>query len=221
MRPSTPNDLDLELQERGGFQFEKDRRIADWLDKKERTEFTRLCARLYSRNWQRKRRREQPDRVRHNQRRWRNANREKVRAWDRARRARQRVRVSVVCKHCKTTFYPKRLHQAKGVTKWCTVKCKNAFWGKLRAKARNRGIRNMQLGPKLLSILRETPGLTLGEIHAKDPTMKRGSVATKLTWLIQNNQAVRTKGRYRMIDSTPTKCAENGASTIDGPCSNG
>lgn len=193
MRPSTPTDLELDFRERDGFQIGRAAALADWEARREDKAFARLCSRLYQRRWAKKRRAEQPERVRGNLCRWRRANGERIRAQERARRAKKRKPIRLTCGHCGAAFSPRRYRTAK----WCSTKCRNANHAKHR-KPRSKGLRNMQLGPTVFAVLREEPGLTLREILERAPTVKRGSLATKLTAWVQDGSVLRESGRYRL-----------------------
>jgi hypothetical protein len=193
-----PSALELDFVERDGYQIGKGAALVEWAAKKEAGAFKKFCGRLYQRNWARKRRQEQPERVRGNLNRWRRANGESIRAQERARRAKKRRPIICTCKGCGKPFQTRRPRAAK----WCTKACSNRYWTKHR-KSRNRGIRNMQIGPMVFAVLQAEPGLTLRELHARLPGVKRGSLATKLTVWFQEGVVVREKGRYRLPPPTP------------------
>jgi hypothetical protein len=185
MRPTGPSDLELDFRERDGFQIGKAAALADWQARKEEAGFKRLCHRLYARNWARKERSRNPERVRARLNRWRAENREKVRLLDRMRKARKRRQVILTCQWCGQKFRPKRFSTAK----WCSRTCSNFYWTRHR-KSRNRGIRNMQIEPTVFAVLRASPGLNLNELAARAVGVKRGSLATKLTEWIQKGLVV-------------------------------
>lgn len=56
----------------------------------------------------------------------------------------------------------------------------------------------MKIGPIVFELLRAEPGLSLGEICARDSTLKRGSVATKLCVWVQQGIIARNGNKYRL-----------------------
>lgn len=197
-KPNTPTDLELDFREREGFQIGKAAALAESAFRRENREFKKLCTRLYARNWARKRRRERPEHVRGLLNGWRAKNRERINAKERARRAKKRVPIRLVCKGCGKSFVAKRRTVPRGETKWCSAKCRRHASSVAAAKRRNRGIRNMQIGPTVFEVLRATPGLTLAEIHERAPSVKRGSLATKLSVWVKAGTVERVDGRYRL-----------------------
>jgi len=159
---------------RDGALVGKSAAIADWRFRSEQRDFEKLVQRLRSRNWARRERAERPEVARTRLKRWRDANRERVRAADRRRRARKRRTRLIACKVCAAKVPATRRKL------FCGRTCRNKFWGQHRPP-RSRGIRNMSLTATLRALIAAEPGLTLNAICERAPTLKRGSVATKLT----------------------------------------
>lgn len=192
------DEIDVDYSERAGFLTGRAAAMADWAFRKEQREGDKLIARLYQRHWARRERRRHPERVRARLQRWRDANREHVRALERTRRAKRRRPVVIVCKEC-----GKREERRRRAA-YCSAKCRGKRIWQARAKARNRGIRNMGIREQLLAIIRAEPGLTLREIHARAPGAKYGSCATLLCTLVKAGAVVREARRYRMSPSNST-----------------
>lgn len=194
---------DLDWLEKASMLSGKQLALSDWSFRKEEREFKKLCARLYSRNWARRARERDPARVRERQNRWRLANRDHVRAVERRYKARKRKAFVNTCKNCGGQFRPKRYRKAI----WCSRKCSNHFHGVARAKARNRGLRNMELTSTLVSVLGETPWLTLPEIAARVPGSKYGSIASKLSAACKTGEIAHDGGkmgrRYALPGAAP------------------
>jgi len=161
-----------------GFQVGRAAALSDWEFRKEQADFEKLCSRLYQRNWARKFRRENPERVRANLRRWRERNRDKINAKERARR--RATRPVCECVECgKTWVVPFGERKAK----YCSRKCRNKWHGRKRTREgrRNRGVRDMRLSGLVFRILRRSPWLTRNEILERAPGLKPGSVSSKLS----------------------------------------
>ena len=205
--PLHPDNVEMSFDwaEMDGFQFDgRSRAIAEWRQRKDDDEFQRLCARLYKRNWAREERRRDPEKVRQRQRDWRNANRERVRRNENERRARKRAqRPPRVCQNprCRKEFMPQHYYNT---AKWCSKKCGNNYHSVIRSRAKNRGIRNMDLEPTVIRILRQGPWLTLGEIAERAEGAKRGSIATKLTqWAKEGKLVHDGKKKWRRYALRP------------------
>lgn len=174
-----------------GFQVGKAAALSDWQFRKEQEEFETLCHRLYQRNWARADRVRNPEKHRRRLREWRAKNRERTRELDRRRQRAKRLETvqPCVCEECGGTWLPV---DGRRSSRFCGRKCRNRWHGKRRK--RSRGIRNMQLRPTILRILRREPWLTTREIVRRDSRMKPGSVATTLTILRSAGKVV-SKGK--------------------------
>lgn len=169
-------DLDLDYTERAGFMVGRTAAIAEWRHRKEVGDFERLCSKLYQRKWARMKRQRAPEAMRAYQRGWRARNAERLRESERRRMAARRKPRFILCASCGTKV------RAIRVMRFCSTKCRNHFHAVPRARARNRGLRNMALVPAILSAL-SVKSTTLHDICILVPGLKRGSVATTLTKL--------------------------------------
>jgi len=184
-------DFDVDYGERAGFLVGKSAALADWSFRKEDKEFKKLCTRLYARNWARRERARHPERVQARQRAWRSANRDHVRALDRALKALKRKPKFIVCWTCNAPHQVKKLTTAGHVVKFCSRKCANRYHGVPRARARNRGIRTMTIIPQILDVLASAPtGLNLRMLVERLPGCKRGSIATTIVALRKAGRVV-------------------------------
>lgn len=130
---------DLDFTELDGFQFEKERRIAEWRARKDKREFQKLCRRLMTARWRRglsdERRAEYLAKARADMGR-------RYKAKQAEKHARDRSRV-LVCQECGVEF--QRLPGTTGPKpKFCTMRCYqrqyHREWERKRtgAKRRNR-----------------------------------------------------------------------------------
>jgi len=175
--------LDVDYDELNGFQDPRSARILDWTAKKEARGFNRLCERLAKRNWVRRVHARGGDRLealRSYQRGWRDRNRERLNRLERLRRAKKRGARFIVCDECSTKV------RATRRKRFCGTKCRNAYHGRIRTALgkRNRGLRNMQLVPAIVAALEGGPR-TAAELRAALPSVKPGSLATKLCTMVQ------------------------------------
>lgn len=192
-------DFDIDYSERAGFLTGKSAAIAEWRHRKEVSDFERLCSKLYQRKWARLERQRNGTRVRERLNVWRAANRDKVRAQERARRAAKRKPRLFTCVECG------RRRETKRVAKFCSTKCRNRFHCRPRVVAKNRGIRNMSLRPALLALLVQP--MTLRELVAALPLAKRNSIATLLSTLTRSGVLHATpQGRGRSYSLASKGC---------------
>lgn len=198
-------DLEVDYSERAGFLTGKAAAIADWQRKKEATEYDALFKRLYARNWQRLYREQHPEEAREKLRAWRAANPERAREANvrHKRTKRERQLQEMKAEYRVIEGVPRRIYritcavcgasaeklQPNAV--WCSKVCANRYHSAPRARARNRGIRNMTIIPTALAHIEITPGLTLKELHARMPDASYGSLATTLTALAKREMVQR------------------------------
>lgn len=198
-------DLEVDYSERAGFLTGKAAAIADWQRKKEATEYDALFKRLYARNWQRLYREQHPEEAREKLRAWRAANPERAREANvrQKRTKRERQLQEMKAEYRVIEGVPRRIYkitcavcgasaeklQPNAV--WCSKVCANRYHSAPRARARNRGIRNMTIIPTALAHIEITPGLTLKELHARMPDASYGSLATTLTALAKREMVQR------------------------------
>lgn len=204
--------LDVDYSERAGFLTGKSAAMADWAHRKEDREYNALFARLYARNHARLRRERDPEGVRSALNAWRASNREHVNDLDRARKRAARTRelkalgatfrvvdgvavrvYRIVCPVCLSE--PEMLQPN---AKFCSKTCANRWHGVPRARARNRGLRNMSLAATAMTHLEIEPGLTLGELHARMRTTKYGSLATWLCHAAKAGKVLRHGRKYSL-----------------------
>lgn len=190
------DDVDLDYSERAGFLTGKSAAIADWQHRKEQREFRKLCEALYKKKWFRDIRAAGGERwerlrarMRANRQRWRNDNREHVRAVDRARKAARRKPRFIVCAECGAKKQIRRSKARGFPSRFCSTKCRNRWHGRPRAKARNRGIRQMDLVHIITAALVTRP-MTLAELRTAIPSAKAGSLATKLCTMVKAGELV-------------------------------
>lgn len=157
-----------------GFQVGKSAALLDWQHEKERQEFKKLCQRLYSRNWARKFRERYPEKAREQCQRWREANRDRNREIERnrMRAQREKSRSLCVCEECGKSWKPAPRYTGRKApterkARFCSKKCRNRWHDVRRARARNRGLRRMDLTPSILRALRAEPWLTPGDVHER------------------------------------------------------
>lgn len=187
MKPRTDDDPDLDYSERNGFLTGKAAALSDWSFRREQKSFEKLVARLRAARW----RKANPDLARESNRRTRlkHGARYNERQRNRRRVVAARRRKPRTCEQCRRTWTPLRARSTYE-TRFCSRRCRNAWHGRIRSRAKNRGIRNRQLEPTLRAVLVERPWLTLPELVAAMSTAKRGSIASKLTALIQTGEVV-------------------------------
>lgn len=188
--------LDLPMDDNGrivGFMVGKTAAVADWMARTEQRGYDKLFRRLYARNWARKDRAADPERARARLRRWRAAHVERVREAGReARRARVRAAAPSnirTCDQCGARWCLVPLVGRKA--RFCGRACANQWHGSRRN--RSRGLRNMDIRPQVLATLDVHGPLRLAELAALLPHVKRGSMATLLTVMVQTGQ-LRTDG---------------------------
>lgn len=190
---------EIDYSELSGFQVGRAAALSEWVSKKEKREFKLLCLRLYRRNYARKLRKNNPEKVRTKLRAWRRKTRTLRLERERDQRAARRKPITLTCQNpdCGQSFSTRRYRHAK----WCSKACSNAVNGPKR-KSRNRGIRNRKLSTTLMAILTEESGLTLAEIAALASGAKRNSIATKLSSWRKDGVVVLENGRYRLASAT-------------------
>lgn len=192
--------ISIDYEERVGFEFlsGKAAALVEWRHRREISAFDALCRRLSRRNRDRRARAARPAAERARKRAYRLANKESLRLYFRAYRARQKRALFMACAQCSVRFEASR----RGM-RFCSRKCQLRRLGIELAAAKNMGLRNTNLEPTLRAILLASPGLTLNEtwIHApSDVTYK--SIANKLSQLVRRGRVVRVDGRYSLPGDT-------------------
>ena len=205
---SHDDDLAVDYSERAGFLTGKSAALADWAHRKEQSTYDVLFKRLYARNHARLMRERDPEGVRAKQNAWREANREHVQKQDRTRKRGLRMRqlrgegvtfrvvdgaprrvYVVTCDACRGAS-----EKLQPTARFCSRRCANRWHGVPRARARNRGVRNMTITATVLTVLEIEPLLTLGEIHRRAPETKYHSLATLLCGWVKDGTVVRCGG---------------------------
>lgn len=178
--------LDVDYSERAGYLTGKSAALAEWKHRKEEAEYQRLFRRLRDRNYKRLRAEERLRDLPH-----------EIVVKDTGKVHRRLYPIVCCVCHAEVT---KRQPNAR----YCSRRCRNRYHDAPRARARNRGMRNMLIRASMLAHLELRPGLTLGELHARMPEAKYGSLAsllceqTKAGVLTSEPAGIRNTHRYRL-----------------------
>ena len=166
-------ELEVDYSERAGFLTGKSAAMADWAHRKEDQQYAKLFERLYRRN---------------------------------------RRRLALVAKGIPfrdVDGVPTRIHEVvchvcsrlveRGQPNavWCSKACGNRYHGVARARARNRGIRNMTIAPTVITHLELEPGLTMRQLLERIPDAKYGSLASLLSVWVKKGVLMHIDKRCR------------------------